>query len=199
MFRGREVTHPERGTALLDRLAGELSEIAVVEQSPIQDGRNMTMMLAPSKAVLAGEKDQHDDEDDHAEVARQAEPSRARPRRGGGRGRAPATAAAATVGLRALRARPTPPPRRPSLQTKPTPDGEICTRAEAARPRRAVCFTSRLRHAEDEDPFRRQEALPLTATGKVRGRHAFSSHILEKKSPKRKRRMGRPGGHLQAR
>ena len=69
MFRGREVTHPERGTALLDRLAGELSELAVVEQSPIQDGRNMTMMLAPSKAVLAGEKDhQHDDSEDHAET-----------------------------------------------------------------------------------------------------------------------------------
>ena len=57
MFRGREVTHPERGTALLDRLASELSEIAVIEQSPVQDGRNMTMLLAPSKAVLAGEKD----------------------------------------------------------------------------------------------------------------------------------------------
>jgi len=58
MFRGREVTHPERGTALLDRLASELSEIAVVEQTPVQDGRNMTMMLAPSKAILAaGEKD----------------------------------------------------------------------------------------------------------------------------------------------
>jgi translation initiation factor IF-3 len=57
MFRGREVTHPERGTALLDRLADELSEIAVVEQSPLQDGRNMTMLLAPSKAVLAADKD----------------------------------------------------------------------------------------------------------------------------------------------
>jgi translation initiation factor IF-3 len=57
MFRGREVTHPERGTALLDRLAGELSEIAVIEQVPLQDGRNMTMMLAPSKSVLAGERD----------------------------------------------------------------------------------------------------------------------------------------------
>jgi large subunit ribosomal protein L35 len=32
----------------------------------------------------------------------------------------------------------------------------------------------------------------LTATGKVRGRSAFSSHILEKKSPKRKRRLGQP-------
>jgi translation initiation factor IF-3 len=58
MFRGREVTHPERGTALLQKLATELSEIAVVEQTPLQDGRNMTMMLAPSKSALAGaEKD----------------------------------------------------------------------------------------------------------------------------------------------
>jgi translation initiation factor IF-3 len=55
MFRGREVTHPERGIALLDRLADELSDIGVIEQAPVQDGRNMTMLLAPSKAVLASE------------------------------------------------------------------------------------------------------------------------------------------------
>jgi translation initiation factor IF-3 len=54
MFRGREVTHPERGQEILDRLAEELSELAIVEQRPQQDGRNMTMMLGPSKAVLAG-------------------------------------------------------------------------------------------------------------------------------------------------
>jgi translation initiation factor IF-3 len=57
MFRGREVTHPERGTAILDRLAEELSELGVVEQRPMQEGRNMTMMMAPSKAVLAGKAD----------------------------------------------------------------------------------------------------------------------------------------------
>jgi translation initiation factor IF-3 len=57
MFRGREVTHPERGTAILDRLAEELSELGVVEQRPMQEGRNMTMMMAPSKAVLAGRVD----------------------------------------------------------------------------------------------------------------------------------------------
>ena len=56
MFRGREVTHPERGTALLERLAEELADLGVVEQSPSQDGRNMTMMLAPSKAVLSAER-----------------------------------------------------------------------------------------------------------------------------------------------
>jgi translation initiation factor IF-3 len=54
MFRGREVTHPERGQEILDRLAEELAELAIVEQRPQQDGRNMTMMLGPSKAVLAG-------------------------------------------------------------------------------------------------------------------------------------------------
>jgi translation initiation factor IF-3 len=66
MFRGREVTHPERGMALLDRLSEELAEIGVVEQAPVQDGRNMTMMLAPSKAVLAageGGKDRAVDDD----------------------------------------------------------------------------------------------------------------------------------------
>ena len=55
MFRGREVTHPERGVALLNKLAEELVDVGTVEQSPLQDGRNMTMMLGPSKAVLAGE------------------------------------------------------------------------------------------------------------------------------------------------
>ena len=57
MFRGREVTHPERGTMILDRLAEELAEIGVVEQRPMQEGRNMTMMMAPSKAVLTGTVD----------------------------------------------------------------------------------------------------------------------------------------------
>jgi large subunit ribosomal protein L35 len=32
----------------------------------------------------------------------------------------------------------------------------------------------------------------ITANGKVRGRHSFTSHILEKKSPKRKRKLGEP-------
>ncbi len=67
MFRGREVTHPERGVMILDRLAEELSELGVVEQRPTQDGRNMTMMLGPSKAVLAGKVDS--DDAAHAPVA----------------------------------------------------------------------------------------------------------------------------------
>jgi translation initiation factor IF-3 len=57
MFRGREVTHPERGQQLLERLAEDLGELAQVEQRPNLDGRNMTMLLGPSKAVLAGTLD----------------------------------------------------------------------------------------------------------------------------------------------
>ena len=63
MFRGREVTHPERGRMILDRLAEELQELAIVEQRPNLDGRNMTMMLGPSKAVLAGTLDNGSDEE----------------------------------------------------------------------------------------------------------------------------------------
>jgi translation initiation factor IF-3 len=64
MFRGREVTHPERGTAILDRLAEELTELGVVEQRPMQEGRNMTMMMGPSKAVLTGKADAEDAADE---------------------------------------------------------------------------------------------------------------------------------------
>jgi translation initiation factor IF-3 len=67
MFRGREVTHPERGTMILDRLAEELAELGVVEQRPMQEGRNMTMMMAPSKAVLAGRVDGEHGEEAPAE------------------------------------------------------------------------------------------------------------------------------------
>ena len=49
MFRGREQAHPERGRALLDRLFEDLGDIAVVEQAPQREGRNMHMVLAPSK------------------------------------------------------------------------------------------------------------------------------------------------------
>jgi translation initiation factor IF-3 len=75
MFRGREVTHPERGTMILDRLAEELSELSVVEQRPIQDGRNMTMMLAPSKAVLDGRADGAEPHPDGVEAHEVAEAS----------------------------------------------------------------------------------------------------------------------------
>jgi translation initiation factor IF-3 len=49
MFRGRELVHPERGEALLMRLAEDVKELGGVESPPNLDGRNMIMMLAPVK------------------------------------------------------------------------------------------------------------------------------------------------------
>ncbi|MDX6513342.1 MAG: translation initiation factor [Gaiellaceae bacterium] len=51
MFRGRETTHPERGRDLLMRLAEDVKEIGVVESAPILDGRNMVMLLGPTKSA----------------------------------------------------------------------------------------------------------------------------------------------------
>jgi translation initiation factor IF-3 len=49
MFRGREQTHPERGRDLLLRLADDVKEIGQIESQPLQDGRNMVMLLGPTK------------------------------------------------------------------------------------------------------------------------------------------------------
>ena len=48
MFRGREMAHPELGRKILDRVAEDVSDIAIVESAPKQDGRNMTMVLHPT-------------------------------------------------------------------------------------------------------------------------------------------------------
>lgn len=49
MFRGREQSRPELGYKLLQKLATDIGESAVIESSPLQDGRNMTMVLAPAR------------------------------------------------------------------------------------------------------------------------------------------------------
>jgi translation initiation factor IF-3 len=58
MFRGREQAHPERGRALLQRLYEDVAELAVIESHPQQEGRNMHMMLAPSKESAAKAREQ---------------------------------------------------------------------------------------------------------------------------------------------
>jgi translation initiation factor IF-3 len=68
-FRGREQERPNFGKDLLDRLADEVSEYAVIEQTPKLEGRSMTMVLAPSrrpkqsgaKSDKAAEKVQQDE------------------------------------------------------------------------------------------------------------------------------------------
>jgi translation initiation factor IF-3 len=49
MFRGREMAHTELGRKILDRLVEDLGDMAVIEASPKQDGRNMVMVIAPTK------------------------------------------------------------------------------------------------------------------------------------------------------
>jgi translation initiation factor IF-3 len=49
MFRGREMAHPELGMRILDRIADDVSDYAAVDQPPRQDGRNMTMVLHPTR------------------------------------------------------------------------------------------------------------------------------------------------------
>jgi translation initiation factor IF-3 len=49
-FRGREITHPEVARELLERIAGALSDLAVVEQAPQMEGNTMLMLLAPAGA-----------------------------------------------------------------------------------------------------------------------------------------------------
>jgi translation initiation factor IF-3 len=72
MFRGRENLHPERGRDLLLRLAEEIKEIGAVEQPPTLDGRNMVMLLGPTKN--AGVKsDAQDEERERREEALQGD------------------------------------------------------------------------------------------------------------------------------
>ena len=84
MFRGREMQHPELGRRILDQVAQAVVDVGRVEIFPKQDGRNMTMVLAPDKkaqAAAAADKKKADAEaaaagtgsEDPIEVAIEAE------------------------------------------------------------------------------------------------------------------------------
>jgi translation initiation factor IF-3 len=75
MFRGREQAHPERGRALLQKLFEDLGGIAVVESAPLQEGRNMSMLLAPSKEVDKLDGEAAPEGDDAAPAAPEANPA----------------------------------------------------------------------------------------------------------------------------
>ena len=80
MFRGRETTHPERGRDLLMRLADDLNDIGQIEAAPLLDGRNMTMVLAPTKNAGVTRTDAKAEDEQRSEEAVQ----------GDGNGKAPA-------------------------------------------------------------------------------------------------------------
>jgi len=72
MFRGREQTHPERGVALLMRLAEDVADLGTIDQRPIQDGRNMTMVLSPVPKKAGDDGDKDGEKDDSAQASEQA-------------------------------------------------------------------------------------------------------------------------------
>ena len=62
MFRGREMAHPEQGLSILERLADDLKDVAVIENQPKMEGRNMHMLIAPLSATAKKKKDSKNDE-----------------------------------------------------------------------------------------------------------------------------------------
>ena len=71
MFRGREQAHPGRGRDLLEKLVEDLGDLAEVESRPLQEGRNMSMLLGPSKEALRQAREAKSDREVPGE---QAEP-----------------------------------------------------------------------------------------------------------------------------
>jgi translation initiation factor IF-3 len=79
MFRGREQSHPERGRDLLMRLAEDVKEIGQIESAPLQNGRDMVMLLGPTKSAgvtnddVETEATQRSGEETHADGDGQAQ------------------------------------------------------------------------------------------------------------------------------
>jgi len=56
MFRGREITHPELGRGLLQRIAESLKEVASLERQPLLEGKRMSVIFAPTVTQKAKEE-----------------------------------------------------------------------------------------------------------------------------------------------
>jgi translation initiation factor IF-3 len=69
MFRGRENLHPERGRDLLMRLAEDVKELGQIESQPEIDGRNMIMLLGPTKAAGQEKTEEQGDEPEEVQSA----------------------------------------------------------------------------------------------------------------------------------
>ena len=74
MFRGRETTHPELGRKILDRVVEATSDVGRVETSARQEGRQMTMVLAPDKKAQAAAKARAAEEAKQAAADAEPEP-----------------------------------------------------------------------------------------------------------------------------
>ena len=90
-FRGREQSRPELGIRLLQRVAEETDDLGNIESHPRQDGRNMVMVLAPTRKKAEVKSDQRRRREE-ARAHRRAEKHTAKKARRGSRGSRPADA-----------------------------------------------------------------------------------------------------------
>jgi len=98
MFRGREQAHPERGRALLGRLVEDLGELAIVESQPLQEGRNMSMLVGPTRFATRKEDEPAADEDAPDEAKDDATEASGDETSGDGAGEAPTADAVEATG-----------------------------------------------------------------------------------------------------
>ena len=71
MFRGREMAHPEQGLQILERLADDLKDVAVIESQPKMEGRNMHMLIAPLTSAAKKKKANKAEAKANAEAVRE--------------------------------------------------------------------------------------------------------------------------------
>ncbi len=64
MFRGREMSHPDQGLSILEKLADDLKDVAVIESAPKMEGRNMHMLIAPLPASAKKKKEAESKDDE---------------------------------------------------------------------------------------------------------------------------------------
>ena len=195
MFRGREMSHPERGRSLLERLAEDVSELGVIESAPIQDGRNMVMMLAPVQGAAA-DASRAATKPATTPSPQQPEPRQQPRRRARGRARSTPRRRSETPSRgpkRSPQRRPKPQPRARGTRSRSRRQDEArCEGHARAAESRPDAGSRRPRTDEHLMPKMKthsgaKKRFKLTGSGKLTRRHGMRSHILEKKTPKRKR------------
>ena len=76
MFRGREITHREQGSQILDDVSKDVKDVGVIEQAPRMEGRQMFMILAPTPKIMQKVRDQARQAAQQQEKREQARPSK---------------------------------------------------------------------------------------------------------------------------
>ena len=180
MFRGREQSRPELGRRLLQRLAEDIAELGFVESAPKQDGRNMVMVLGPTKKKAEAKAEQRRSREQHDQRGA------TRPTRPSGRAGGPAAVRRAAGAPRPRRpTRPPPPPSEPAVVTSrgasPRHRHDHVRPLTHATRRRSAPMPKMKTHSGAKKRFR------ITGTGKVMREQAGGRHLLEHKSSKKTR------------